>query len=100
MNEMLLRVQWTGPLSLREVAKLDDSDCDVGVYQIYGRHVVFGPDSLLYVGRAHAIPFATLFRSHQSWLQHADGIKVHVGRLHPDDYPQQEPEWSELVPAG
>ena len=43
-----VRVKWEGPLSLDVVKELDDEDC--GLYQIYGRHIIFGEDSLLYVG--------------------------------------------------
>lgn len=95
MEKRLLRVQWIGPLTLEDVANLDDSEEDVGVYQIYGGHVVFGTGSLLYVGRARAMSFAARFHSHYSWLRFESGVTVHVGRLHPDDYPQQAPEWPE-----
>ena len=43
-----VRVEWEGPLSLDAVKALDDDDC--GLYQIYGRHIIFGDDSLLYIG--------------------------------------------------
>ena len=45
-----VRVKWEGPLSLDVVKELDDEDEDCGLYQIYGRHIIFGEDSLLYVG--------------------------------------------------
>ena len=45
-----VRVKWKGPLSLDDVKELDDEDDDCGLYQIYGRHIIFGDDSLLYVG--------------------------------------------------
>lgn len=95
MEKKCLRVQWVGPLSLEQAYKLDDSENDVGIYQVYGRHVVFGSGALLYVGRARAMSFAARFRSHDSWLRFEQGVRVHVGRLHPEDYPQQDPEWTE-----
>ena len=45
-----VRIEWEGPLSLDEVKELADGDEDCGLYQIYGRHIIFGDDSLLYIG--------------------------------------------------
>ena len=41
---------WEGPLTV-ETAKSANSGSDKGVYQIYGTHIISGPDTLLYVGR-------------------------------------------------
>ena len=41
-----VRVEWEGPLSLDQVKELDDKDEDCGLYQIYGRHIIFGDGSL------------------------------------------------------
>ncbi len=37
-----VRVEWEGPLSLDAVKGLEDEDDDCGLYQIYGRHIIFG----------------------------------------------------------
>lgn len=61
------RVKWEGPLTLEAVLQMQDAD-DFGLYQIYGRHVVFGPASLLYIGRTEQ-SFGERFQSHcDSWL--------------------------------
>ena len=36
-----VRVEWEGPLSLDAVKALDDDYEDCGLYQIYGRHIIF-----------------------------------------------------------
>ena len=35
-----VRIEWEGRLSLDEVEVLEDEGC--GLYQIYGRHIIFG----------------------------------------------------------
>ncbi len=50
VNIRTVRVEWEGPLSLDQVKALDDEDDDCGLYQIYGRHIIFGAGSLLYIG--------------------------------------------------
>ena len=56
---------------------------DYGLYQIYGKHILAGPNSLLYVGQATEQTFAGRFRQHQQWLKNEyPGIYVHVGRLY------------------
>ena len=45
-----IRIEWEGPFSVDDViAKLDNKD-DYGLYQIYGKHIIFGENSLLYIG--------------------------------------------------
>ena len=63
-------------LSLDEVKALDDDDDDCGLYQIYGRHIIFGEDSLLYI----AITTSTFNRRffsgpdpHIDWLEEEGG---------------------------
>ena len=39
--------KWEGALSERDLPKMDG----IGLYQIYGYHIIFGPGSLLYIGK-------------------------------------------------
>ncbi len=83
----IVRVNWDGPFSVEEVLKMHNEETDYGVYQIYGRHVVFGAGSLLYVGMAEEQTFATRFGQHQQqWLKQELDVTVHVGRLNEEDY--------------
>ena len=93
-----VRVEWKGPLSLDEVKELDDDDEDCGLYQIYGRHIIFGDDSLLYVGMT-TWAFERRFFSgddpHISWLVEEEGVSVYVGRIVEEDYEHDPPLWSD-----
>ena len=41
-----LRINWEGPFKLEDVLTLTHDD-DAGLYQVYGRHIVFGPGSFV-----------------------------------------------------
>ena len=45
-----ITIEWEGPFTIEHVLKLKDRQKDYGLYQIYGPHPVYGPDSLLYIG--------------------------------------------------
>ena len=47
-----VRIKWQGSFSIEDVLMLNDENDDYGLYQIYGRHIIFGADSLLYIGMA------------------------------------------------
>ena len=93
-----VRVEWEGPLSLDEVKELDDGDEDCGLYQIYGRHIIFGDDSLLYVGMTTSTFNQRFFSGpdpHISWLVEEEGVSVYLGRIVEEDYAPDPPHWSD-----
>ena len=93
-----VRVEWEGPLSLDEVKELDDEDEDCGLYQIYGRHIIFGNDSLLYIGMTTSTfrrRFIDGTEPHISWLVEEEGVSVYVGRIAEQDYEHDPPLWSD-----
>ena len=71
-----LAFNWEGPFKpgqvisqLTDAGKPPDYDGnDYGLYQIYGRHLISGPDALLYIGEATQQTFSARLRQHQSWL--------------------------------
>lgn len=63
-----ISIMWEGPISVKKAKNLD-KDSDIGLYQLYGRHPIFGRDSLLYIGHTF-----------DSFAQRS---KAHVGS-HPD----------------
>ena len=89
-----VRVKWEGPLSRDEVTELEDEDEDCGLYQIYGRHVIFGLGSLLYIGETQQT-FSHRFAEHAGWLEEEEGVFVHVGRIVEEDYEHDPPDWSD-----
>ncbi len=46
-----VRIEWKGSFSLAKVLGLDNENKDYGLYQIWGHHIVYGADSLLYIER-------------------------------------------------
>lgn len=90
-----VRIIWSGPLSYEEIAELTHPDKDVGLYQIYGRHLLFGSGALLYVGKSRGQPFATRILQHRAWLEIEDDTHFFVGRLDPSCHAHDPPEWTE-----
>lgn len=78
---------------------LDDDYEDCGLYQIYGRHVIFGEDSLLYIGMttwAFERRFFSGSKSHIQWLEEEEGLSVYVGRIVEEDY-DHEADWKHVL---
>jgi len=48
---MIIHICWTGPYNPDDVIKFSDPQRDIGLYQTYGVHFCYGPDSLLYIGQ-------------------------------------------------
>jgi hypothetical protein len=83
-------VTWSGPFAASDVveqfndegAPADYDGPDYGLYQIYGRHILSGPGTLLYVGQATEQTFSRRFRHHAKWLAREDDIAIYLGRIH------------------
>lgn len=99
-NALLLSVKWAGPFAWEEVIqRFDDggrspsyAGPDYGLYQIYGNHILSGPETLLYIGRATQQTFSARFLGHRGWLEKEgpEILKVYLGRIndparHSDD---------------
>lgn len=67
---------------------------DYGLYQIYGKHILTGPDTLLYVGRATHQTFSTRFSAHRAWLVGEERISIYLGRIHDRERHLPENEWA------
>ncbi len=78
----LIEIEWSGPFSMEEIQKLDNG-WDCGIYAIYGTHAVFGPDSLLYIGKTADNTFADRICWHkEEWIPwEPSTTMVYVGRL-------------------
>ncbi|MFA0088027.1 hypothetical protein [Vibrio sp. 10N.261.51.F12] len=50
----IIDVYWKGPIALNELKKLEEPEVQV-LYQIYGHHPVYGPESLLYIGKTEQL---------------------------------------------
>jgi hypothetical protein len=82
VSHHLIHVQWEGPFPFASVSSWN-RPTDYGVYQVYGRHPLYGANALLYLGRAQQTTFAKRL-SQEGWenWQAAEGpVQVHLGRL-------------------
>jgi len=95
MKQILIR--WAGPISLSELVSVTNPEFDYGVYQIYGSHPVYGPERLLYIGKAAEQTFGERV-AQERWEDSEDSAKitVYVGRLIGDDIPHDD-EWTKLI---
>ena len=92
---------WEGPFKpgqvisqLTDAGKPPDYDGnDYGLYQIYGRHLISGPDALLYVGEATQQTFSARLRQHQSWLVDEWPVQVYVGRIYSPRRHSAKDQW-------
>lgn len=86
-------------MSLEEVLEFNHPDDDSGIYQVYGDHIVFGPQSLLYIGKAQDQSFRERFLQHsKGWICEEVNPKVFIGRIHADDS-ESDSDWKILVDA-
>ncbi len=92
---MPVKIKWEGPLSLQMARTRADVVEDYGLYQVYGRHVVFGADALLYIGRATEQTFAQRLTNHR-WLDEEQDVTIRLGRIADDDY-KSNAHWRKIV---
>ena len=87
----MIEIKWEGPFLLNEViTKKDDGwnpdnnyeGNDYGLYQIYGQHILSGPDTLLYIGKATRQTFSYRFRQHKKWVEKEKKIRIYLGRVY------------------
>ncbi len=73
---------------------VEDEDEDCGLYQIYGRHIIFGD----YIGMTTST-FRRRFIDGPdpriSWLAEEEGVSVYVGRIVGEDYERDPLYWSD-----
>jgi hypothetical protein len=102
-----LNVEWAGPHSITDVLKEfnrggvapDYNGPDYGLYQIYGRHILGGDGTLLYIGKAIQQTFSSRFTAHRSWIEKEDGISIYLDRAYDQKRhsPGLDNEWSVWV---
>ena len=95
-------IEWEGPLSVQEVIanKTDGGEepewdgNDYGLYQIYGKHILCGPDTLLYVGKTTEQTFSDRINQHyHDFLKNEEGIQVYLGRVFDSDRHSPRDNW-------
>jgi hypothetical protein len=93
----IIEIKWEGPFTLEDVKKLN-SKTDYGLYQIYGTHNIFGPESLLYIGKSERRRFGLRFYEHEDWIgSEYSEIKIFVGRLGDINNSITDNEWERQI---
>ena len=87
---MNLRITWHGPYTAKEV--IDNfhavgrpptyNGADYGLYQIYGKHILGGPDALLYIGKTVGQTFPGRFKRHVKCIKKEKRVRIYLGRLY------------------
>lgn len=79
---MLIQLMWEGPYSLSDLDKLNNTDKDYGIYQVYGTHPVYGQNKLLYIGKAAMQTFGKRI-SQENWIDtnNYKNNRIYVGRV-------------------
>ena len=97
MTRIIINIEWDGPFTEGEVKDLTN-DTDYGVYQLYGRHPVYGMSlgTLLYIGKASNSTFGHRIPTHSlnGWVNKTG--QVLVGRLADKEQPGNA-EWDKLI---
>ena len=88
----LIRIEWEGPVSVKNAVRHNHDD--IGLYQLYGRHPIFGRDSLLYIGKTTDAIASRIwehmksramegFSPKRKWIKDAVGYfnEIYYGRL-------------------
>lgn len=103
MKPYEIEIEWKGPFSLRKV--INDFDDygqaptygkDFGLYQIYGKHILYGEKTLLYVGKTTERTFSRRFKNHQHWLledQDEKDIHIYLGRIYNSKRHSEKDKW-------
>lgn len=86
-----IAIQWEGPFTLinlqnnkalvKSNGKEKDWSGNIGLYQIYGTHLLYGRNVLLYIGMTNN-SFAARFSQHSDWINDEyDDVQVYLGRI-------------------
>lgn len=96
-NMKLIHIDWEGPYRLDELTSLIDEQKDYGIYQIYGKHPVYGTGVLLYIGKADLQTIGKRI-SQENWWDTNDpnNLQIYAGRMAGADTPSQD-EWSKEI---
>lgn len=85
MNLEKIEIKWDGPFDERTISDKYDKT-DRGLYQIYGTHEIYGPDTLLYIGMCWEQKFSQRLNQHKNewfkWL--SSDASIYIGRVNKD----------------
>ncbi len=101
-----VKIKWEAPRTVGEVLNLDEED-DKGLYQIYGRHILFGPGTLVYIGKTGATNNTQTFKKRisehrRNWFRSDDekDLEIRIGRIvniDGSDNPSDWQDWDDVL---
>ncbi len=92
----IIEIMWSGPFTSEEILKMN-GPTDYGFYQLYGNHIVYGNNVLLYFGKAAAQNFATRIPQHVDWFGWEDiQPEYYIGRIGGETQPDNS-DWDEQI---
>jgi len=97
----IIEVKWKGPFTVQWVIEKrndegeppDYGGDDYGLYQIYGNHILCGPNTLLYIGKATKQTFSRRFKNHKKWLDNEEGVEVYLGKIYDPKRHSKKNNW-------
>jgi hypothetical protein len=102
MDQHQIIIEWAGPFNYQEVIdKMKDGGKnpeydgnDYGLYQIYGKHILCGSDTLLYIGKVTQETYSNRFKDHKKWwLANEEEIQVYLGRVYDPQKHSKSDKW-------
>ena len=97
----IINIKWEGPFNLDKVIREKNdwgknpeyAGNDYGLYQIYGRHILCGKNTLLYLGKATDQTFAQRFKQHKKdWIGN-EKVKIYLGRTETNKMYSKSDNW-------
>lgn len=90
----LIHIEWTGPYNLENLPDLMNEEMDYGIYQVYGKHPVYGSDVLLYIGKADLQTIGKRISQENWWNTNDSGRHlIYAGRI-AGEQKAEEIDWS------
>ena len=93
----IIEIKWDGPFSKTNFNDLNDKN-HYGLYQLYGTHEIYGPETLLYLGKARDRTFSTRVSEHdKAWFNwQSSAVSLYIGQLGGIEQPSDD-EWSSQI---
>ena len=92
-----VRIAWEVPRTVDEVLNLDQQD-DKGLYQIYGRHILSGPCTLVYIGRTEDTFSRRISNHRPEWFrpdEDENELEIRIGRIVNIDGSDNPSDWQD-----
>ena len=97
VNEEIIHIQWEGPIPFAQIPSFCGKT-DFGIYQVHGRHPIYGPDTLLYLGKAERRSFGVRLKEEgwAAWQEDNGTVAFYLGRLSGSETPDAA-VWNEHI---